>query len=143
MRTLNKIALASLVLGASYLGAMPAHASGNYYDEFGERHGIKVMTDDFVDYLLTDDRIKAYFTNANIPVLKASLANQFCKLEGGPCAFNANMKDIHKNLGVTEAAFNALAEDLQKSMNQHHIPLAAQNDLLSKLAPMERDVVTK
>ncbi len=53
------------------------------------------------------------------------------------------MKTIHQNLGVTEAAFNALAEDLQKSMNQHDIPLAAQNDLLSKLAPMKHDIVTK
>jgi hemoglobin len=75
--------------------------------------------------------------------LHASLVNQFCMLEGGPCTFHENMKTAHQSLGITEAAFNALAEDLQKSMMVHQIPLTAQNDLLGKLAAMEKDVVTK
>jgi hypothetical protein len=59
--------------------------------------------DRFLNDVLADDRFKTYCTNANV-------------LEGGPCPFNKNIKDIDQNLGVTQAAFNALAEDLQISM---------------------------
>jgi hemoglobin len=136
----RRAAMVGLVVAMSPAGA---RADTGYYGAFGQRPGMNAVVTDFLGYVLADDRIKAYFTNANIPVLHASLVNQFCMLEGGPCRFDENMKAIHQNLGVTEAAFNALAEDLQKSMNQHDIPLAAQNDLLGKLAPMEHDIVTK
>lgn len=142
-RILQKTAITVLSLGTTCLAPAAAQADATYYHEFGDRAGIHVVITDFLSYVLADDRIKTYFTNANIPVLNASLTNQVCMLEGGPCKFDENMKTVHQNLGVTEAAFNALAEDLQKSMNQHDIPLAAQNDLLSKLAPMKHDIVTK
>jgi hemoglobin len=131
--------------GVGLLGVFPApsNADSSHYADFGGRPGMDAVTKDFLTYVLADDRIKAYFTNANIPVLQASLSNQFCMLEGGGCHFDEDMKTIHQNLGITQAAFNALAEDLQKSMMQHDVPLTAQNDLLSKLAPMEHDIVTK
>ncbi|GLR65346.1 hypothetical protein GCM10010909_00240 [Acidocella aquatica] len=143
IKAFSKTVIAISSLGAAWFAPVSARADATYYHEFGDRAGIHVVITDFLGYVLADDRIKAYFTNANIAVLNASLTNQVCMLEGGPCKFDENMKTIHKNLGVTEAAFNALAEDLQKSMNQHDIPLAAQNDLLSKLAPMKHDIVTK
>ncbi len=143
IKTLQKTVIAMFTLGATCLAPTLASADASYYHEFGNRAGIHAVITDFLGYVLADNRIKAYFTNANIPVLNASLTNQVCMLEGGPCKFDENMKAIHQNLGVTEAAFNALAEDLQKSMNQHNIPLTAQNDLLSKLAPMKHDIVTK
>ncbi|EQD65949.1 Cyanoglobin, partial [mine drainage metagenome] len=79
----------------------------------------------------------------SIPALKAALTIQFCNLEGGGCKFNMNMHAIHANLGVTQAAFNALASDLTRTMDQHHIPMTAQNNLLAKLAAMEPEIVTK
>jgi hemoglobin len=124
------------------VAAGPAQAASNY-DAFGQRPGLDVVVTDFLTNVLADPRIKSYFTNANIPVLHVSLVNQFCMLEGGPCPFTENMKALHENLGITQAAFNALAEDLQVSMNKHDIPLTAQNDLLGKLAPMAHDIVTK
>ena len=141
--SLQIFAAATLGLSALLIAPVTSFADSSNYRAFGGRPGIDAVTKDFLGYVLADDRIKAYFTNANIPVLDASLANQFCMLEGGPCQFNENMKTIHQSLGITQAAFNALAEDLQKSMMQHDIPLSAQNDLLGKLAPMAHDIVTK
>lgn len=140
---MKKIVIATFSLGAMLLPAAASHADTAYYNEFGDRPGLNAVVGDFLINVLADDRIKAYFTNANIPVLHVSLVNQFCMLEGGPCQFTENMKTIHENLGVTQAAFNALAEDLQKSMMAHDIPLPAQNDLLAKLAPMAHVIVTK
>jgi hemoglobin len=139
----KKLLVPAYCLSAILFAPIPSQAGSAYYSEFGERPGMNAVVGDFLTNVLADDRIKAYFTNANIPVLHASLVNQFCMLEGGGCQFTENMKTIHQNLGITQAAFNALAEDLQKSMMQHNIPLPAQNDLLAKLAPMEHDIVTK
>lgn len=129
--------LASLALVA------PARAATSHYQEFGGEPGMHSMVNDFVNRVTADPRISAYFIHTNIPALKAALANQFCHLEGGGCPFNMNMHTVHQSLGVTQAAFNALANDLTITMDNHHIPMAAQNDLLAKLAAMEPQVVTK
>ena len=139
----RRILYLGLSLIGTGIGPVAAHADARYYDAFGKRPGLNAVVGDMLKNVLADDRIKAYFTNANIPVLHASLVNQFCMLEGGPCQFNENMQKIHQSLGITQAAFNALAEDLQKAMRENNIPLAAQNNLLSKLAPMEQVIVTK
>jgi hemoglobin len=44
---------------------------------------------------------------------------------------------------LTEADFNALVEDTQLAMDEIGIPYATQNRLLARLAPYEREVVTK
>lgn len=36
-----------------------------------------------------------------------------------------------------------LVEDMQRAMRKHHVPFAAQNKLLAKLASMKRDVVER
>ncbi|NNM57105.1 group 1 truncated hemoglobin [Acidocella sp.] len=140
---LKYIVLSALSVVTISLSPAASRASTSYYNAFGRKQGLNTVVGDFLNNVLADSRIKAYFTNANIPALHAALVTQFCMLEGGPCEFNENMKTVHQNLGVTDAAFNALAEDLQKSMVYHNIPLAAQNNLLAKLAPMEKGIVTK
>jgi hemoglobin len=130
-------ALACLVL------VTPARATTSYYQEFGGAAGMRSMVNDFVNRVTADPRISNYFTHTNIPALKAALTTQFCNLEGGGCPFNMDMHAVHQSLGVTQAAFNALANDLTITMDNHHIPMAAQNNLLAKLAAMEPQVVTK
>ncbi len=53
------------------------------------------------------------------------------------------MKTSHKDMGLQDADFNALVENLQKAMDQEGVPFRAQNRLLAKLAPMQRSVVTR
>lgn len=116
----------------------------NYYKEFGEKAGIKAFVDSAVANVAADNRINYYFAHANIPHLKMALTNQFCQLLGGPCEYKGpSMGAVHKGMGVTEAAFNALTEDFMKAMDQHHIPIGAQNHLIKLLAPMANPIVTK
>ncbi len=53
------------------------------------------------------------------------------------------MKVAHQGLALKNSDFNALAEDLQRSMDKEGVPFRAQNALLAKLAQMDRTVVTK
>ena len=114
------------------------------YKAFHEQAGIERIADDLIDRAVADPRIGARFKDAKLPRLKHLLAQQFCYLTGGPCDYTGDdMKAVHQGLGLKQSDFNALAEDLQLSMDKEGVPFRAQNALLAKLAPMERTVVTK
>jgi hemoglobin len=51
------------------------------------------------------------------------------------------MKDAHKGMGITDADFNALVEDLVAALNKFNVSQADQKDLLSILGPMKPDIV--
>ena len=53
------------------------------------------------------------------------------------------MSTAHQQMHITNAQFNALAEDLQIAMDKHGVASSVQNKLIAKLAPMQRAVVTK
>ncbi len=132
------------VVAALLLPFTSAFAKNTYYQQFGEKAGIRAVVNRFVGYVLSDSRISHYFATTDIPSLKSALTDQFCQEEGGPCTYTGpSMSSVHRGLGVNEAAFNALVSDLIKGMDRQHIPVAAQNNLLSKLAPMESQIVTR
>jgi hypothetical protein len=56
----------------------------------------------------------------------------------GPCTHTgASMKDAHKGMKITDAEFNALVEDLVKSLDKF------KNDLLGALGGMKPDIVNQ
>jgi hemoglobin len=140
-RVLKTLPVLCLVAGSLFATAASA---ADYYSDFGGKAGMTVVTDKFVDRVLQDQRIAGYFAQADIPNLKEQLAIQFCMLLNGPCKYDGpSMQRVHQDMGVTQAAFNSLAEDLIYVMKQQHVPIAAQNALIKKLAPMEHAIVTQ
>jgi hemoglobin len=74
--------------------------------------------------------------------VKDQLVAQICELTGGPCKLTGpGMRQVHNNIDITRADFNALDEVLQQSMDAQGIAFTDQNRLLAKLAPMHRDIV--
>ena len=53
------------------------------------------------------------------------------------------MKEAHQGMGVSSADFNALVEDLVKSLDKHNVSTDAKNALLGALGPMKGDIVEK
>ena len=93
--------------------------------------------------LLEDERINAQFAETDLVNLNDRLVEQFCVELGGPCTYTGrDMAQSHAGLGITEADFNALVEDLVDAMEARGIPRAAQNRLLARLAPMHGDIVS-
>jgi len=110
----------------------------------GGKDGIEKIVKDLLPILLADARIKNSFKEVDMERLSVKLQEQFCVLAGGPCKYTGkDMKIIHEDLKITNAQFNALAEDLQVAMDKHGIAARAQNKLIAKLAPMQREVVTR
>jgi hemoglobin len=137
----------SILLASVSLAALPSRApaqSSTVYDQFGGKPGITAIIDQAVDSWAQDPRIASYFAHANLPHLKYELIEQVCNLTNGPCTYTGkSMESAHIGMNITQAAFNALDEDLNTAMDDHHVPLGAQNYLTGKLAPMEQPIVTK
>lgn len=143
--TLSLLARRSVLLATLLLPAVPALAhSGGYYQEFGGQAGITKLIHRFLGNVQNDRRINRYFAHADMAALQAGLVQQVCQIEGGPCHYaGPSMTDAHRGMGIDEDAFNALVDDLVSAMNRDQVPLAAQNHLLAKLAPMEHQIVTR
>ncbi|HEY3800665.1 MAG TPA: group 1 truncated hemoglobin [Caulobacteraceae bacterium] len=124
-------------------GATPI-AGDAVYKAFHEKDGIQRIMDDFIQRITTDPRIGRRFNGANLDRLNLLLVQQVCYLTGGPCEYTGrDMKTVHASMGLKNDDFNALAEDLQLSMDREQVPFWAQNQLLAKLAPMQHQIVTK
>ena len=141
VRTLGAAAFAALVLGACQ--SMPAGApTKSLYDRLGGQPAIVAVVDDFVGNVAADARINARFANANIPRLKQLLVEQICAGTGGPCKYTGrDMKSSHRGMNITDAQFNALVEDLVKTLDKFNVPKKEQGELLAILGPMKPDIV--
>ena len=142
--TLTATVFAALLSLANLADAQVAATSDAVYQQFGGKVGIDKVVADFLPLLLADNRIKDSFKDADMERLGVLLAEQFCQLTGGPCAYSGKeMREAHKDMKLSNAQFNALAEDLQFAMEKNGIASSAQNKLIAKLAPMQRTVVTR
>ena len=144
-----------LLIAAALLLATPALADapkppdapvvssdGSLFRAFGGHDGLVRVVDDFYANINADDRIKGFFEVAKEPHTKAMLVEQFCQITGGGCVYSGkDMEKVHREMGITRADFDALVEDLQKSMTRNHVPFSAQNQLLAALAPQNRLIV--
>lgn len=112
------------------------------YQRLGGKDAIVAVVDDFVGNVAADKRINARFANTDIPRLKEKLVEQICAGTGGPCAYTGrDMRTTHEGMNITKAEFDALVEDLVKSLNKFKVPEREQNDLLAILGPMQKDIV--
>lgn len=147
--------LLSIVLAASACGggskkepttSTTSQPSGkSLYDRLGGVDAIKAVVKDFVEEnVAKDPRINARFANADIPRLEQMLTDQICQATGGPCTYTGkNMKEAHVGMGINDAEFNALVEDLKKSLTKFNVPQAEQDELIGALAGMHDDIVEK
>ncbi|WP_455287434.1 group I truncated hemoglobin [Cupriavidus necator] len=114
------------------------------YDRLGGIQAITAVVDDFVGNVAADTRINAKFANANLPRLKMRLVEQICAGAGGPCTYSGrDMKTAHAGMGITNSEFDALVEDLVKSLTKFKVPPQEQKELLSLLGPMRKDIVSR
>ena len=114
------------------------------YDRLGGKGAITAVVDTFVGNVGGDKRINNYFASTDLTKLKVHLVNQICQASGGPCTYTGRtMKQTHAGMGVTDAAFGALVEDLVAALDQHKVGKTEKDELLGVLGPMKSDIVEK
>ena len=111
---------------------------------FHGREGVGRIVDATIDQSVVDPRTSEIFKATDLVRLRRTLKEQIAYLLGAPVAYTGrDMKSSHKDQGINTAEFNALVEHMQHAMDKEGVSYRAQNQLLSKLAPMQRDVVTR
>ena len=124
-------------------GAAPFHGE-KLAAAFGGREGIQRIAERTVDLSEADPRIADIFVAHDMVRLKRTLGEQLCYLLNGGCGYTGrDMRTAHEGMGLKKADLNALVENLQQAMRESNVPFAAQNKLLSKLAPMSREVLER
>ncbi len=137
---------ALLAIGLSACSTMaPSHTpEQSLYERLGGQSAINAVVDDFVGNVAGDSRINGFFASTDIPRLKRLLSEQICAGTGGPCKYTGrSMKASHAGMGVTDAHFGALVEDLVKTLDKFGVPAREKNELLGILGPMKSDIVAR
>lgn len=137
--------LSALILIASaLLGACQSQPHPTLFRDLGGVDGIGRIVDEFMLGLGNDPRIAGHFRDTDPQRFRDKLIEQICAESGGGCSYTGeSMADAHAGRNISHADFNALVEVLIDAMEKQDIPVAAQNRLLQRLAPMHRDIVTQ
>jgi hemoglobin len=140
------VCAALLVLVTAAMGSA-ATTGKSLYDRLGGKPAIVAVVDQFVTNVAGDKRINTFFKvtasdKTRLATFKTNLVNLICQGSGGPCEYTGKtMKAAHKGMGITDANFNALVEDLVAALNKFKVGAKEKNDLLALLGPMKPDIV--
>ena len=136
--------VAVAVLSTSAQAQMAGAPKKALYERLGGMPAINAVVDDFVGNVARDRRINRFFANTNVPRLKFHLAQQVCQAAGGPCFYTGrDMKTVHRGMGISGRHFNALVQDLGRTLNKFKVPAREQKELVAILAPLKRDIVER
>lgn len=155
-RSIVVLAAVALVAACESKSAQPADAAGSaavaqatLHERLGGTAAIASVVDAFVANVAGDARINARFTRvagdtAAMRQFKQKLVDQVCAAAGGPCTYKGmDMKATHQGMGITDADFDALVEDLVKALDGAGVPQKEKDELLALLGPMRADMVIK
>jgi len=114
-------------------------------ERLGGTPAISAVVDSFAGKVLKDDRVNKKFAKSDANRLVTNLKG-FVGVAAhcpGVTYKGKNMKNAHKNMGVTDAEFKAVAEDLVKTLDEFKVPEKEKNELLAAIGPTQKDIVGK
>src|ERR1700749_3352578 len=86
------------------------------FEDLGGREKISAFTSDLIGRMKTDQRISHFFGETDMDRLHDRLTDYLCHVSGEKRRYRgANQRNAHARLGIHEADFNALVEDLEAS----------------------------
>lgn len=150
-KTLVAFAIAAVMMFGSFSLALAGDhkmaKDASLYSRLGGKKGITTVVNDFVGFVANDGRINKFFADTasnpkRLASFKGKLVDQICQASGGPCKYTGkDMKAAHKGMNISDADFNALVEDLVKSLDKNHVGETEKGQLLGALGPMKGDIV--
>ena len=125
-------------------GCAGPSAQTTLYERLGGVRVIYVIVDDFVGRVTTDPRISRFFRDTNLPLIREQLTQLVCQASRGPCTYlGADMKTAHVGMGISNADFDAVAENLTTSLDKFKVAPREKSELLTILGKMRSDIVEK
>ena len=120
----------------------PSVRGPSLYERLGGEAAIGAMVDDAIVNITVDRRINQRFTNTSGPSLKKNLVGLICARTGGPCTYTGrNMADAHEGMFVRDDEFDALVEDMTRSMDKFKVPAREKAEVMVILARLKNSIV--
>lgn len=114
------------------------------YTRLGGNEAITAVVYHLWSVASKDDRINQYFSNTDPKIFAGRLINFLGQSSGGPEKYmGKNMKDAHYGMQLTEAHFNALAQDIVITLEHFKVPEKEKNEVMTLLASLKKDIVEK
>jgi hemoglobin len=139
----NAVLLLLFAVGCagSHAAAKP-DPNASLYDRLGQKPALTAVVDDFIANVAADARINTFFAKTDIPHLKEMLVEQICQASGGPCTYSGkDMLTVHTGMNVKNEHFDAMVEDLVKTLDKFKVGAKEKSDLLAALGGMRGDIV--
>ncbi len=135
------IAAAALAASLS-LGAQAADPS--LYERLGGKPALQAVVGELWNIVAADARINGRFKHTKPEAFGGQLVDFLCQASGGPCQYKGqNMEAAHTGMKLTEAEFNALAEDTTKALDKFKVPAKEQGEVIGMLASLKGAVVNR
>jgi hemoglobin len=118
-------------------------ASQSLFERLGGQEGLEAVVDALLVNIGADSRIKHYFNNLNQIRFKANNVAFLCEKTGGPCSYTGGeIKKVHKSLQVTSEDFDAMMEDIGKTLDEKGVAEADKKELMDIMASSKADIVS-
>jgi hemoglobin len=112
--------------------------NASLYWRLGGGDAINAAADELIKVSQADPRMNGGITGK----CRDKLKEQLCAATGGPCTYTGrDMKTAHKGLHITDAEFDAVADNLVKVLDAFKVQEREKNELLGLIAPMRGDIV--
>jgi hemoglobin len=117
-------------------------AAMTVYEAIGGQPAILAAVDLFYHRVLNDPLLAPYFAETAMPRLKGHQAAFLARALHGPARYpGRSMKEAHAGLGITDEAFNRVAEHLSQTLASLGVSLALVDDVIAAIAPLRADIV--
>jgi hemoglobin len=139
------VLVATLLMPTLFAQAVSGEKS--LYERLGGQPAIDAVANGLVDRILKDSRVNKWFVHAasspeNTIAYKKTLASFLCVGVGGPCKYTGrDMVAAHKGRGVTDEAFNAVAENLSAQLDQLKVPAKEKAEVMTIAASLKPSIV--
>ena len=118
------------------------------YERLGGVHGIATVVDDFIERVAANESINANPAikepRDRVPIagIKHRVTELVCQVTGGPEKYNGRtMKEVHKDMNITEKEWDAMVADFKKTLDKFKVPEKEQNELFAIVESTKPDIV--
>jgi hemoglobin len=125
-----------------------AGGKSSLWNRLGGQTGVTKIIDDFTERAAANPNVdfsrggRNKLSEADITHFKQEMVDFVSSVAGGPLPYTGkNMKKVHKDMKITNAQFDAAADDLKKAMMANNVKLADINALLDLVETTRKDIV--
>lgn len=128
----------SLTAGSAFADTAPKPL----YDRLGGKEALTAVVGELWNVVAADARINRYFAQTKPEIFAGQLIDFLCQASGGPCHYKGrDMLAAHTGMNLSEADFNALAEDTAVVLDKFKVPAQEKGEVMGMLGGLKGAVV--